>query len=151
MAATPCPVNFLALPRSAVLSLLVHFALAADPWQPPVVSACTDVALLVKYDFAYIQANKCELCGKVDESFCVMDWPTNDVPSCSLYDEMRNSIYAWYGRPFETPKWKDHFAKVSWYKVNPAYSDALLSPEAKRNVLLLKDMAEKSTGCMKVP
>ncbi len=133
-------------------AVLVSVALAVEPaatWVPPVVSTCSNVALLVKYDYTYIAAHKCELCGSVSQDFCEYDWPSNDVPSCADFDVMRNGIYAYYGRAFDTQKWKDYFAKQAWYKVNPAYSDAALSAEAKRNVALLKDMAEKGTGCLK--
>ena len=135
-----------------LLTLLVPALLAAEPtsaWVPTGVPACSNVALLVKYDYGYIAAHKCELCGSVSQDFCEYDWPSNDVPACAGFDTMRNGIYAYYGRAFETQKWKDYFAKQAWYKVNPAYSDAALSAEAKRNVALLKDMAEKGTGCLK--
>ncbi len=131
---------------------LVALAVAAEPsspWAPPAVASCSKVGLLVKYDYSYIAANKCDLCGSVSQDFCEYDWPSNDVPACADFDTMRNGIYAYYGRAFETQKWKDYFSKQTWYKVNPAYSDTLLSAEAKRNVALLKDMAEKGTACAK--
>ncbi len=34
----------------------------------------------------------------------------------------RNEIFARHGRPFKTQKYKDYFAKCSWYKVNSAYN-----------------------------
>lgn len=34
----------------------------------------------------------------------------------------RNEIFARHGRPFKTQKYKDYFAKCSWYKVNPNYN-----------------------------
>jgi hypothetical protein len=118
-------------------------------WQPQSLPACSDVALLVKYDYAYVQQNICALCGKTDPMFCEMDWPANDVPACSDFDAMRNGIYAYYGRAFETEKWKAHFAAQSWYRVNPAYSDALSSPEARRNVATLKAIADAGAACTK--
>lgn len=134
-----------------MLFFLLSLALAADPapWQPPALPVCSSVSLLTRYDYAYVQANYCELCKSADENACELDWPSSDVPECKVYDQMRNGIYAYYGRAFETEQWKAHFAKLPWYKVNPAYSDALLSAEAKRNVVLLKEMAEKGTSCLK--
>jgi hypothetical protein len=128
---------------------VVHAGAPAPSWQPPPLPVCSSVALLVKYDYSYIQANKCQLCGAVSNDFCDFDWPTNDVPMCSLFDELRSGIYAYYGKPFEAQKWKDYFAKVSWYKVNPAFSESLLGPEAARNVALLKSIAQAGTACTK--
>ena len=91
----------------------------------------------------------CELCGKTEPERCVMDWPVNDVPECEYFDTLRNSIYAWYGRPFETTKWNAWFAKVPWYKVNPAYTDSLLSPAAVHNVAALKAIVAKAQVCTK--
>lgn len=34
----------------------------------------------------------------------------------------RNEIFARHGRPFKTQKYKDYFAKCSWYKVNAKYN-----------------------------
>lgn len=131
-----------------VLSLALTTSLA-QAWEPPALPACSDLALLVQHDFAYVQANICTLCGSVSSNYCEMDWPTNDVPLCSDFDKMRNGIYAYYGRPFTTDQWKTYFASQSWYKVNPEYSDALLSEAAKRNVALLKKFADEGTSCMK--
>jgi hypothetical protein len=61
---------------------------------------------------------------------------------------MRNGIYAFYGRPFETPKWKAYFAGVSWYKADPTYTDARLSKTAVYNIELLKRKAANKEGCM---
>ncbi|MDP2313425.1 MAG: YARHG domain-containing protein [Pseudomonadota bacterium] len=139
-----------------LLALLASFALAgpavapdAPAWQPPGLPVCSNVALLVKYDYAYVQQHICELCGKSDPNACEFDWPANDVPSCSDFDEMRNGIYAYYGRAFETEKWKAHFASKPWYRVNPHYSDALLSKEAQRNVAVLKAIADSGSACTK--
>lgn len=34
----------------------------------------------------------------------------------------RNEIFARHGRPFKTQKYKEYFAKCSWYKVNSSYN-----------------------------
>ncbi len=118
-------------------------------WTAPPLLMCDDTRLLVTYDYEYIQTHICDLCGKTEPERCVMDWPVNDVPECGYFDELRNNIYAYYGRPFETPKWHDWFAKVPWYKVNPNYTDTLLSAEARHNVATLKSIVAKAQVCTK--
>ncbi len=133
-------------------NLLLALALTASPaqaWEPPALPTCSSVSLLIQHDYAYVQANICKLCGSVSSDYCDFDWPSNDVMACSAYDAMRNSIFAYYGRAFSTDKWKTHFASQDWYKVNPDYSDDLLSEAAKRNVALLKKYADEGTSCMK--
>ena len=82
------------------------------------------------------------------ELLCEMDWPSSDVPSCSSYDTMRNEIYAQYGRRFSTDKWKNYFAKTSWYKPRDDYKDEWLSDIALNNVKLLIQMKKTKQGCM---
>ena len=134
---------------SSLLLVLSFSTSPAQAWEPPALPACSNVALLVQHDYAYVQTNICTLCGPVSSNYCEFDWPSNDVMACSDLDTMRNSIYAYYGRPFSTDKWKNYFAGQEWYKVNPDYSDALLSEAAKRNVVLLKNYAEQGTICIK--
>ncbi len=50
---------------------------------------------------------------------------------------MRNEIYARYGRAFATPAYKTHFSAQRWYKVNPAYSDKLLTDTDNANIALI--------------
>jgi hypothetical protein len=133
-----------------MLFALFSLALAApSTFQAPPLPVCSDIALLVKYDYTYVQTHHCALCGKAGEEFCTFDWPFNDVPSCSALDELRNGIYAYYGRPFESARWQSWVAKLDWYKADPAYADSRLSPEAQRNVAYLKESAEAGRGCTK--
>lgn len=118
-------------------------------WAPPNLPACSTISLLTRYDFEHVQQNICTLCGSVDEMYCSLDWPFSDVPSCDEYDKMRNGLYAYYGRAFQTEKWKTYFAGQSWYQTNPGYDDSMLSPQAARNAVLLKKMATEGTGCTK--
>lgn len=121
---------------------------APAAWKAPELPACTEIALLVKYDYAYVQQNYCNLCKHVDEHACVLDWPSSDVPSCAYFDQMRNGIYAYYGYTFQKEEWKKHFGAQPWYTPDPNYDAARMSPEATRNIALLKTMAEKKQGCM---
>lgn len=121
----------------------------AAAWTPPNIGKCENEALLAQYSFDELaNGGYCKLCAGTDQHACEMDWPTNDVPSCELWDQMRNGIYAYYGRPFETDKWKAYFAKKSWYVADPGFTDARLSPVAQKNIALLKERGEKKTGCM---
>ena len=108
---------------------------------------------LIKWSFAHRQSNKNELCCgpdglAEDDMECMLDWPFSDVPSCSAYDDMRNAIYAHYGRSFKTEKWKKHFASQDWYTPRPDYSDDWLSPVAIANIKLLVEKKANKSGCM---
>ncbi len=121
--------------------------------EPPIVAQtrelCSpDCRLLTTYRFETVQQNFCKLCGAHSEWACEMDWPTNDVPSCDIWDQYRNCIYATYGRPFDTPKWKEYFAQQPWYAADASYSDARLSPMAKENVDKLKRFKAEKYICM---
>ena len=69
--------------------------------------------LLIKWPYDKIQEEFKTLCctkgGLAADNYqCEMDWPFSDVPSCSAYDELRNEIFARYGRAFKTPKWQKY-------------------------------------------
>lgn len=108
---------------------------AAGRFAPQSRAMCTpDCRLLTAYTFDEVTANYCTLCGAHDEMACELDWPTNDVPSCEIWDYYRNCIYATYGRTFEKDQWKQAFGSQPWYRPDPGYSDAKLSPVAKANI-----------------
>jgi hypothetical protein len=110
---------------------------------------CADNAiLLTQHSFDSLQAGGyCKLCKKFDESACELDWPFSDVPSCKAYDEMRNGIFAFYGRTFDSEEWRAFFAKKSWYKPDPAFTEARLSAIARANIAYLKRAATEKIGC----
>jgi hypothetical protein len=56
---------------------------------------------------------------------------------------LRNAVYARYGRPFDAKDLKDFFSVRSWYRADPAYTDARLTPVDKRNLELIQQ-AEKT-------
>ncbi len=48
----------------------------------------------------------------------------------------RNEIFARYGRPFKTKKYRDYFLSTNWYKVNPDYQQSMLDDVDTYNVNL---------------
>jgi formylglycine-generating enzyme required for sulfatase activity len=125
-------------------------AAAATPTSKPGLSAetCGDAcALLTLYSYDELTANACKLCKKYDNTFCEMDFPFNDVPSCDAYDELRNCVFARFGYVFSKPKWQQQFGKLSWYKPDPSFTEAKLPAVAKANVQKLKDLKAKKQGC----
>ena len=126
----------------------------APPPAPPAgkpglnAETCADpCALLTLYAYDELAANACRLCKKLDDTFCEMDFPFNDVPACDAYDELRNCIYARFGYVFAKPKWQQQFGKMPWYKPDPAFTEAKLPSVAKGNVQKLKDLKAKRQGC----
>ena len=49
----------------------------------------------------------------------------------------RNTIFARYGRAFKSADLQNHFKSQPWYKVNPDYTDALLSDDEKNVIDLI--------------
>lgn len=144
----------------AIVLALVTFACsreepapAAAPWTAPRVPRCSYADVLTRFDFDALKGGKyCEVCKDVDDSACELDWPSSDVPACGLLDEMRNEIFAYYGRPFEEERWRTRFAAKTWYAPSASYSDARLSEIARANVAKLVNerarlaAAAKDTG-----
>lgn len=58
---------------------------------------------------------------------------------------LRNLIYARRGRPFHSELIKAYFEAVDWYKADPAYTDARLTPVDKRNINVILSV-ENSLG-----
>ncbi len=113
---------------------------------------CADSCLLLttqSWD-ALTSGGYCKQCQAFDEFACELDWPSSDVPLCSMYDEMRNCIYAGYGRSFKTPKYQSLFAQKAWYKKDPAYRDDRLPKVAIDNAKKLQQLV-KDGLCVKAP
>tara|TARA_B100000683_G_C12414482_1_gene525238 strand:+ start:495 stop:1073 length:579 start_codon:yes stop_codon:yes gene_type:complete len=112
-----------------------------------------DGLLLIKWPYAKIQSEFSALCCtkdglSSDDYRCEMDWPFSDVPSCSAYDEMRNEIFARYGRAFKTPKWQKTFGATNWYKIRSDFSNDWLSDVATKNIALLVQNKTNKVACM---
>ncbi|MEP7051028.1 MAG: YARHG domain-containing protein [Pseudomonadota bacterium] len=45
---------------------------------------------------------------------------------------MRNMVYARRGRPFRSEILRAYFARLDWYKADPAYTDARLTDVDQR-------------------
>jgi hypothetical protein len=50
----------------------------------------------------------------------------------------RNTIFARYGRAFQSPILQDWFSQKTWYVIDPKYSDSRLTEIDKANIDLLK-------------
>ena len=113
----------------------------------------SDGLSLIKFSFEERQA-KTECCSNTmseDDRMtlnCELDWPSSDIPGCSMYDEMRNEIFARYGRKFSPKKWQRYFAKQKWYVPRDDYTDAWLSKTAQANVQTLIKMKKDKVACM---
>jgi hypothetical protein len=58
---------------------------------------------------------------------------------------LRNLIYARRGRPFNSALLQNYFQSVDWYKPDPKYTDARLTPLDKRNINVILSL-ENSLG-----
>ena len=61
---------------------------------------------------------------------------------------LRNTIYARRGRAFKSPVLRDHFARMDWYKVDAAYSDAALTKNDTRNIALIRSVENEFGGAL---
>jgi hypothetical protein len=61
---------------------------------------------------------------------------------------LRNTIYARRGRPFKSKVLQAHFSALSWYKVDPGYTDARLTETDLRNVALIRSVEEEFGGAL---
>lgn len=59
---------------------------------------------------------------------------------------VRNLIYARHGRPFKSDLLKLYFSTLDWYKEDPAYTDARLTPLDKRNINLIRSVEDQLGG-----
>lgn len=57
---------------------------------------------------------------------------------------MRNEIFAMHGRPFRDPVLAAYFQSRSWYRRNPAYSDALLTERERRNAAFISAYQQRA-------
>ncbi|HLL55374.1 MAG TPA: YARHG domain-containing protein, partial [Myxococcaceae bacterium] len=61
---------------------------------------------------------------------------------------LRNTIYARRGRPFKSKLLQEHFARMPWYKPNPAYTDKRLTKNDQRNVALISQVEKEFGGAL---
>ena len=142
------PVRALADPAPATTAPAVSSSAAAAGKPAVNEQICGDAcALLTLYAYDDLVANACKLCKRHDKMFCGMDFPFGDVPTCDAYDELRNCLFARFGYVFGKPQWQQRFAKLPWYKPDPAFTEAKLPPVVKANIQKLKDLKAKRQGC----
>ena len=130
----------------------------AKPFEPLAGKSITDICssnslALIKWPYDKLNSDfKSLCCGEgglpEDHEYCMLDWPSSDVLSCSAYDEMRNEIYARYGRAFKGKRWQKTFGSTAWYKVRADYSDQWLSKTAMSNVSQLSKMKKNKVACV---
>ena len=109
--------------------------------------------LLIKWPYSKVQNEFRVLCCSeeglsTEDHQCQTDWPFSDVPGCEAYDEMRNEIFARYGRSFKTQKWQQLFAATDWYQIRSGFSDDWLSDVANENVVYLLNLKKDKVACM---
>ena len=51
---------------------------------------------------------------------------------------LRNTVYAKYGRPFDSQDLQAYFRSKSWYQVNPNYKDSAISATDRANIDLIQ-------------
>lgn len=62
--------------------------------------------------------------------------------------KMRDEIYARHGKVFKDPWTQKYFASFDWYKANPNYSDASLTPVEKGNLVTIAAYEKKAVTAM---
>jgi len=111
----------------------------------------SDALLLIKHPVAELENTGWTkfCCGDnpVFEGRCELDWPSSDVPSCDLWDDLRNQIYARYGYPFQGKKWQAWADKQAWYERREDFQERWLSDTARANIATLKRYAETEHHC----
>lgn len=117
-------------------------------WRAPDAPMCSTAYLLTHFTYQELQGGKyCALCQVVDPMACELDWPFSDVPSCDAVEELRNAIYAYYGGPFTSDRWKARFTAEPWYIRNDAYDDAMLDDVARGNLQVLQQIIDAGQAC----
>ncbi|PWY56492.1 hypothetical protein DGG96_02250 [Legionella qingyii] len=70
------------------------------------------------------------------------DNPINSLSKLSAKELqiLRNTVYAQYGRRFNSPDLQNYFKKQWWYEPNPDYSDNMLTKEDKKLLSLINQL-----------
>lgn len=72
----------------------------------------------------------------------------SDIAGLSVSDLrlLRNTVYAQYGREFDSADLRQYFSSRSWYKPRSDYSDSKLTQVDRANVAALRSLEESQTG-----
>lgn len=64
--------------------------------------------------------------------------------------QMRQEIYARHGKVFKEAYLQKYFASFDWYKANPTFTDAALTPIEKRNIVAIQAYEKKAVSATAV-
>ena len=64
--------------------------------------------------------------------------------------KMRQEIYARHGKVFKEAWFQKYFETFPWYKADPSYTDAQLTPVEKRNIATIAAYEKKAVSAMSV-
>jgi hypothetical protein len=59
---------------------------------------------------------------------------------------LRNEIYARHGRPFKDAELRSYFESLDWYRPDPAFDEASLSPTERANAELIQRMEREASS-----
>ncbi|HJQ39643.1 MAG TPA: YARHG domain-containing protein [Thermoanaerobaculia bacterium] len=59
---------------------------------------------------------------------------------------LRNEIYARHGRPFKDAALRGYFESLDWYRADPAFDEASLSPVERANAELIQRMEKEASS-----
>ncbi len=113
-----------------------------------------DALLLLQHPYAKLSTGGfSEVCCTAntlgsDDPRCNLDWPVNDVPFCSHFDQLRNKMFAFYGYPFQKAQWADQFGKETWYVKRDDFQASWMPAVATANIAILKGIVEKKEVCI---
>jgi hypothetical protein len=64
--------------------------------------------------------------------------------------QMRQEIYARHGKVFKEPYLQKYFASFDWYKANPTFTDAALTPIERQNIATIQAYEKKAVSATSV-
>ena len=64
--------------------------------------------------------------------------------------QMRQEIYARHGKVFKEPYLQKYFASFDWYKVNPSFTDASLTPIERQNIATIQAYEKKAVSATSI-
>jgi hypothetical protein len=89
------------------------------------------------YSDTYLKVEKDILAGKTIHTAKLHSFNRNELKL------LRNTIFAKHGRSFKSGVLKTWFAKKGWYKVDPNYSDKVLTNSDKKNITTFLNFEKK--------
>jgi hypothetical protein len=96
-------------------------------------------------EFALDDGQRENVAGSLDQVLQVKELRLLSLRDLRL---LRNTIYARRGRAFKSPLLQEHFARMPWYKADPAYTDERLTKTDKRNVDLIRAVEKEFGGAL---